>query len=483
MKRSISLILVLAMLATAMLGITSFAEEEASVATASDALPVCSARVEFGNTVYLHVAVKADSADGLKLTITNTVLDDDDPDKTVTLDPDTSIDAPDGCIAFRYGKLGAKNMGDKLSLQASQGDVVGKAKTYSILEYALTAENENNAELTALVKAMIKYGAKAQVAFGHTGTYALDKSYGLVSAARSNEGKYIEEIGTTVSFTADTAKTGDNAVLYDASLTKANSTMTVSKAYKKLVYIGDSQITALNLNTDDSSFAATGDLKYIDNTSGTSNVATASTYIYTSVACAGSKTDLGGTRNKIGLTTGAVSAGQTAGFRVVTKDDGRKAIEWHISQTSAVKTSAIVSGKFATDAVYTVSFSMGTTDTFLFSGFRLRGKTNGSYFWSVAKSGDGWNIRAQDGTVLMHVGKNTDFTLHVVFDFGAKTQTYYNEDGGAIYMQAISSNNYNNATDGQASPYFDWTCYKSSGFAYSKSYLYKLVGYNGNIFE
>lgn len=175
MKRSISLILVLAMLATAMLGITSFAEEEASVATASDALTVYSARVEFGNTVYLHVAVKADSADGLKLTITNTVLDDDDPDKTVTLDPDTSIDAPEGCVAFRYGKLGAKNMGDQLSIQASQGDVVGKAKTYSILEYALTAENENDAELTALVKAMIKYGAKAQVAFGHAdkATYPL----------------------------------------------------------------------------------------------------------------------------------------------------------------------------------------------------------------------------------------------------------------------------------------------------------------------
>ena len=175
MKRSISLILVLAMLATAMLGITSFAEEEAPVATASDALTVYSARVEFGNTVYLHIAVKADSADGLKLTITNTVLDDDDPDKTVTLDPDTSIVAPEGCVAFRYGKLGAKNMGDKLSIQASQGDVVGKAKTYSILEYALTAENENDAELTALVKAMIKYGAKAQVAFGHAdkATYPL----------------------------------------------------------------------------------------------------------------------------------------------------------------------------------------------------------------------------------------------------------------------------------------------------------------------
>ncbi len=174
MKRSLSMILVLAMLATAMLGLTSFAEEPA-VATASDALTVYSARVEFGNTVYLHVAVKADSAEGLKLAITNTTLDEGDPDKTVTLEPDTSIDAPEGCIAFRYGKLGAKNMGDKLSLQASQGDVVGKAKTYSILEYALTAENENDAELTALVKAMIKYGAKAQVAFGHAdkATYRL----------------------------------------------------------------------------------------------------------------------------------------------------------------------------------------------------------------------------------------------------------------------------------------------------------------------
>ena len=193
------MILVLAMLATAMLGLTSFAEEPA-VATASDALTIYSARVEFGDTVYLHVAVKADSAEGLKLAITNTTFDEGDPDKTVTLDPDTSIDAPEGCIAFRYGNLGAKNMGDKLSLQASQGDVVGTAKTYSILEYALTAENENDAELTALVKAMIKYGAKAQVAFGHA-----DKATYRLQDAEKNliDYSYVKFIGSGSFIDAD----------------------------------------------------------------------------------------------------------------------------------------------------------------------------------------------------------------------------------------------------------------------------------------
>ena len=176
------------MLATAMLGLTVLAEAEGDEVAA---LTVTSASVVFGDTVYLRVAVKADSSDGLKLTITNNALAESDANRVVTLDPDTSIeDAPEGTVAFTYSDLGAKNMGDVLTLQASQNSATGAAITYSILEYALKAENELDANLTALVKAMINYGAKAQVAFGHLTDATVDTDY--VYALQDSSKKLID---------------------------------------------------------------------------------------------------------------------------------------------------------------------------------------------------------------------------------------------------------------------------------------------------
>ena len=175
MKKTLSFVLVIAMLLTAMLGLTAYAAEEI------DEIPeltITSARLEFGDRVYLLVAVKADSAEGLTLTITNP--ENTEKPVTVITEPIVDGDVPEGCIAFRYEDLGAKNMGDELTLQASVGETKGAEKTYSVLEYALRAENEGDATLIAATKAMITYGARAQKVFGHLddATYPLQDSKG-----------------------------------------------------------------------------------------------------------------------------------------------------------------------------------------------------------------------------------------------------------------------------------------------------------------
>ena len=174
MKRTLSLILVLAMAFTLALGIIPHAE------TKSGELEISQANLEYAYSVYLLVAVDytaVGSADGITLKITN--------NKTgaiVTLSPDADIEAPAGCVAFRYSSLGAKEMGDELTLQAYKNGVKsGEAKTYSILEYALKAKNANDEKLTNLVNSMINYGAKAQKAWNYTGSYDLaDTSYSFV---------------------------------------------------------------------------------------------------------------------------------------------------------------------------------------------------------------------------------------------------------------------------------------------------------------
>lgn len=176
MKKILSLILVLAMVFSLMLMIIPHAEENA----ATGDLSISKANLTFADCVYLLVAVDytaAGSADGITLKITN-----NNTGAVSVISPDSSIEAPAGCVAFKYMDLGAKDMGDELTLQALKDGVAnGEAKTYSILEYALKAKNEGNEDLTNLVTAMINYGAKAQIAQNYTGTYDLsDTSYSFV---------------------------------------------------------------------------------------------------------------------------------------------------------------------------------------------------------------------------------------------------------------------------------------------------------------
>ncbi len=179
MKKILSLVLVLAMAFSAMLGVTSFAED-ASGASAG-ALHISLANLEFADNVYLLIAVDysaVGSADGISLKIKNNKTGEE---STISA-PAADIEAPTGCVAFKYDDIGAKNMGDELTIQAYlNGSASGDSVIYSILEYALRAESLGDAKLTALVKSMIKYGAEAQKAWSHEGTYDLSvEDYSLV---------------------------------------------------------------------------------------------------------------------------------------------------------------------------------------------------------------------------------------------------------------------------------------------------------------
>ena len=206
MKRILSLVLVLAMLLSALIGVVSFAEEEES---AAPALEVSQANLEFSTAVYLYIAVnysELGSADGITLKITNNKTG-----KSTVLAPNSKIAAPSNCVAFKYIDLGSKNMGDELTLQALKDGVPsGDAKTYSILEYALKAQAQDNDDLAELMDAMLQYGADAQKAFKYEGTYDLAKDYTLVKVsglASINGGakKMIAERGTKVTATASGA--------------------------------------------------------------------------------------------------------------------------------------------------------------------------------------------------------------------------------------------------------------------------------------
>lgn len=177
MKRTLSMVLVLAMLISAMLGVVSFADTEA----AGPVLKVSKATVEFGSSVYVYIAVDYSafgSSEGITLNIKNNKTNN-----SVNLTPDTSLEALEGCVAFKYDTIGAKHMGDELTIQAMKdGKASGDAKTFSVLEYALKAEDLNEQKLTALMDAMLAYGAAAQDAYNYEGTYDLSvEDYSLVT--------------------------------------------------------------------------------------------------------------------------------------------------------------------------------------------------------------------------------------------------------------------------------------------------------------
>ena len=213
-----------------MLGVVSFAGDE------SGELEISQARLEFADCVYLLIAVDytaVGSADGITLNITNNGV-------TSTLTPDPKIAAPNGCVAFRYIDLGAKNMGDELTLQAlKDGEPNGESKTYSILEYALKATSGGDEKLINLVNAMIRYGAKAQAAWNYEGDYDLTKEYGLVvvGGATKETKKTIAEVGTTVTPEMDAAKFPAGAELYGINFEKADSVV-VTKGMSRYYYFG-----------------------------------------------------------------------------------------------------------------------------------------------------------------------------------------------------------------------------------------------------
>ena len=231
MKRIVSTILVLAMAFALMLGVMPLAADEAT-----PELSVSAANLEFSNAVYLYIAVdysQFGSASGITLQITNNVTG-----ATAVLSPNTKIAAPSNCVAFKYTNLGAKNMGDELTLQAlKDGEPSGEAKTYSILEYALVAQGEGDAKLTNLVNAMLAYGSKAQIVNKHKGTYDLSKEY---SFTKLTAGAYFEDGSTKVIMsegdatkTATIAGATDKTCWYNTNLKNLGVGKTLAVGYEK----------------------------------------------------------------------------------------------------------------------------------------------------------------------------------------------------------------------------------------------------------
>ena len=224
MKKALSMVLVLAMVFSAMLGVMSFAED-------AGALSISMANLEFADNVYLLLAVDysaVGSADGITLKIKNNKTGDE-----TTIDaPATDIEeVPAGCVAFKYDDIGAKNMGDELTIQAYlNGSASGDPIDYSILEYALRAENLNDVKLTALVKSMIKYGAEAQKAWDHEGTYDLSVDHSLVKlkgglAFENGASKAIVAAGNSVNILRTSADESD--IIYTTAMQRVD----ISKAY------------------------------------------------------------------------------------------------------------------------------------------------------------------------------------------------------------------------------------------------------------
>jgi len=225
------------MIFTAMLGVVSFAEAETPEEPKE--LVISSASLEFADNVYLLIAVDysaVGSADGITLKIKNNKTGEE-----ATIDtPATDITAPTGCVAFKHVEIGAKNMGDELSIQAYlNGSESGDPITYSILEYALRAESLANEKLTALVKSMIKYGAEAQKAWSHEGTYDLTKDYGLVivGGATKETRKTLAEVGTAVSPVMNAEAFPAGAELYGIDFEKADS-VKVTEGVSRYYYFG-----------------------------------------------------------------------------------------------------------------------------------------------------------------------------------------------------------------------------------------------------
>ena len=194
MKKSIALILSLIFVFSAMIGvIPATAEGEAT-------LEITHAKLELGNAPYLYFAVNYsdfDSYEGIQLKVTNKKTNN-----THIYEPIPDVEAPEGCVAFKYTAINWQEMGDELSVQAMKdGKNCGEAKTYSVLEYALKAQSLGDAALSELMVAMLNYGANMQNVMKHAGTYDLFKTYSLVEVQGgkiNKESKIIVERGTKV---------------------------------------------------------------------------------------------------------------------------------------------------------------------------------------------------------------------------------------------------------------------------------------------
>ena len=494
MKRTLSLIIVLAMAFSLMLGVIPSAEE------AAGELDISEARVEFGDVVYLFIAVDytASDAEGITLQITN--------NKTgaqTILEPDASIEVREGRVAFKYTDLGAKNIGDELTLQALKNGVAsGDSVNYSVLEYAIKAQDFGDANLTNLVNAMVAYGAAAQEAYEHEGSYDLTKNYGLVVVSGSAEGKAIAEVGSTATFTPDVA----GSTLYDMTLTAVDS-ITVPAGNSKFFYISEAQRTPVNFDATTATFATVE--------GGTAAAERTRSNYYTNEGNTGSNSRVTSNANS----EGQVQADQYVGsfFEAVSGANG------YLKLSAGTTKASIAFKEFNGDLhirnagarVFTLAITLGREGltNFAEGNLSLVGVNNLGVL-TAKNNGNKTEFRALVGSALErdengdHItlctlnaedGVNKYVTFYIVVDIDAGTYTIYNSLNNKVHTNTGYSNK-GTSSQGFVSGDIDRAAllqsYFAAGgandnlFAFSKTnasdasaLLQKCKLYIGNIFE
>lgn len=506
MKRTLALILALVLIFGAMLGVVSTADSSSETGS----LKISQANLQFADTVYLLIAVDysalysdlAAASAAVTLKIKNNATGSE-----VILDPDASV-VLDGHVCFTYKTLGAKNFGDELSLQAlNSGVASGDAKTYSILEYALKGISGDDALLAALCEDMLAFGDAAQTAFGTkaSASYDLAKDYGVVVVNGSNEGKAIAEAGSSVSFTANTAKTGANAALHDDSFAKVDG-ITVSKGYSRYIYIGDSQRNLINLDMTTTTAADFANYPLVRDNSAT----TGDLYV-------NFFTNRDKTNDKMSGTEATDFAKPYARIYPITTASNRGGIitstivpgsHWELTAEKSQSIAVQIAGsnkalyKNSNDGVFTMVFTLGkdglakmTTASSRIRGssssnvsnyFIIKNEGNNSIIHGINNNDNKFDSTGTDpipfATIKGEEGKQNFITFYVVVDPNANTYTYYAQgsDGKLTTNAASGSGKTINDVMNASGGIIDWTM---APMPASTTLVRRIVFLNGNIFE
>ena len=490
------------MLFSALLGVVSFADEGAE----TPALEITEASLKFESTVYLLVAVDAskvytgetalaDAKAAVTVKITNTVTNE-----VFTLTPDEELTEGVNKIVFTLTKLGAKNMGDELSIQAYNGaNASGKAKSYSILEWALKAKGISDS-LDLVLETMLDYGHSAQVAFDNhiaKASYDLSKSYGLVVVNGSKEGKAIKLAGTPVSFTP-AESVGANAELHDMSYRTQNS-ITVTEGYSKYFYIGDAQRTIYNF---DFTKANLTESKTPDPT----KTSAVNFNVYSTLASNGTTTTPSGSNgvNYANLTSAMYTPACGSGYypgtvttSVVGGDNGYMKVAVSGKQSVAVQSAAGCDKVVNTleDGVFTMVWTIGKDGTTNMptqtNRFRGSSSSNVAAFFVISNSGTNSYIKGMnknDNTnpptiaiINGEEGKQKFVTIYLVVDMNANTFTYYVDGSSEVLTTSAPTASGKTLKDVMSSGSFiDWTM---SGVSNVTLLIQRAIVLKGNIFN
>lgn len=465
MKRTVSLVLVLAMLCTALLGVTSFAE---ATETEAPKLAITQANLQFADTVYLLIAVDYTAVYGtldeakaaVTLNVKNTA---DETSEIVNLKPDSGITLA-GHVCFVYKDLGAKNMGDELELTAVNGTNDSVSKTFSVMEYALKAKGISDT-LDAVCDTMIAYGEAAQTAWGwkDKATYDLSKDWGIVLFGGATATKCIAAVDSTITAPAASSALGSSAVLYSADFKKASATITVKENVSRYFYLG-SNLTNYNLDFTIGNIA-TGTV-IMDGLTGTTSKA-AIKDIYSNIAGGASLKSSTGSKK---WTLNSCDSKPSTDRASIIEIDGEKCMQWQIDDKSDKGAGATGGSAMITSAsglptggkaVYTMSFTIGkVAGKNLIGGPRFRGTVNGAnmngnVYWTVNGSN---GIKLWDKSELAVSFEDGEFkTIHMVVDPASnKISCYVDSNFLGDYVPAGNNKTILATSTGY---YIDWTTF------------------------